>query len=185
MNSLQTKLGYDLHLSINISVMQLMQGNFLVQLEQAMTELTFSHKLLYLEITENLFIEDLDLVLPLLEKIHAMGIQISMDDFGTGYSSLSMLRMLPVDELKIDKSFIDNILIEEAAQNMIKSIIAIGKNYHMAVIAEGVESIEQADLLNDLGCDRFQGYLFAKPMSLGALRELLLQPTTNKPSLIS
>ena len=184
MNSLQNKLGYDLHLSINISVMQLMQDNFLVQLEQAMTELTFSHKLLYLEITENLFIEDLELVLPLLEKIHAMGIQISMDDFGTGYSSLSMLRKLPVDELKIDKSFIDNILLEDAAQNMIKSIIAIGKNYHMAVIAEGVESQEQADLLCELGCDRFQGYLFAKPMSLGALRELLLEPVSEKQSLI-
>jgi EAL domain-containing protein (putative c-di-GMP-specific phosphodiesterase class I) len=117
-----------------------------------------------IEITENLFIEDIDYILPLLHEIRKCGIQISMDDFGTGYSSLSMLRRLPIDELKIDKSFIDTIAEDESAQRMVQNIIAIGKNFNMHVLAEGVETKEQRELLSLFGCDRFQGYYFSKPL---------------------
>jgi len=117
-----------------------------------------------IEITENLFIEDIDYILPLLHDIKKEQIQISMDDFGTGFSSLSMLKKLPIDELKIDKSFIDTLVEDETTQKMVQNIIAIGKNFNMQVLAEGVETKEQRALLHTFGCDRFQGYYFAKPL---------------------
>ncbi len=164
MKQVQLESGREFHVSINVSVRQFMQANFMKLLLEAIEDSGLSKIFISLEITESLFIEDLDYILPLLQQIHDMGIQISMDDFGTGYSSLSMLRTLPVDELKIDKSFVDNILNDDAARKMIQNIIAIGKNYEMAVLAEGVETQEQANLLSDFGCDRFQGYLYARPM---------------------
>jgi EAL domain-containing protein (putative c-di-GMP-specific phosphodiesterase class I) len=124
-----------------------------------------------LEITESLFIEDIDYVLPLLHKIRQMGLGISMDDFGTGYSSLSMLRILPINELKIDKSFVDALLDDRTAQKMIQNVIAIGKNLELHILAEGVETREQEALLKSYGCDRFQGYLYAKPMEYQALKD--------------
>ncbi|MCD8477543.1 MAG: EAL domain-containing protein [Sulfurospirillum sp.] len=117
-----------------------------------------------LEVTENLFIEDLQYILPLLHKIRAMGIEISMDDFGTGYSSLSMLRQLPINELKIDKSFVDAIAYDITSAKMVQNIITIGKNLNMHVLAEGVETKEQKEILSTFGCDRFQGYYFSKPL---------------------
>lgn len=173
MREVQLDVGAEFHVSINISVRQFMQANFMTLLLDAIEVSGLSKVFISLEITESLFIEDLDYILPLLQQIHDMGIQISMDDFGTGYSSLSMLRALPVDELKIDKSFVDNILNDDAARKMIQNIIAIGKNYEMAVLAEGVETREQANLLSRFGCDRFQGYLYARPMKAEDLRVFL------------
>ncbi|MDD2384776.1 MAG: EAL domain-containing protein [Sulfurospirillaceae bacterium] len=109
-------------------------------------------------------------MLPLLEKIRLMGIKISMDDFGTGYSSLSMLRRLPIDELKIDKSFIDTIFEDPSAEKMVQTIMTIGHNLNLQILAEGVEYKEQKEILTSLGCNRFQGYYFAKPLS----KELLI-----------
>lgn len=93
-----------------------------------------------------------------------------MDDFGTGYSSLSILRKLPIDELKIDKSFVDTILNDVSAEKMIQNIIAIGKNLDMFILAEGVETKEQESALKRFGCDRFQGYLYTKPLAYKALK---------------
>jgi diguanylate cyclase (GGDEF)-like protein len=117
------------------------------------------------EITESLFIEELDYVLPILQNLHERGVLISMDDFGTGFSSLSMLKKLPLDEIKIDKSFVDDILTDNSAKMMVKNIIDIGKNLDLVVIAEGVESVEQKNLLDTLGCDRYQGYYYSRPIS--------------------
>ncbi|MCV5735580.1 EAL domain-containing protein, partial [Escherichia coli] len=118
-----------------------------------------------LEITENLFIEDLEKFSPTCERLHALGFKISLDDFGTGYSSLSMLRTLPIDEVKIDKSFVDNIEHDKKALNMVKNIIAIGKNFEMKVLAEGVETQHQRDQLEACGCDLIQGDFYSKPLS--------------------
>ncbi|NCB55779.1 MAG: EAL domain-containing protein, partial [Epsilonproteobacteria bacterium] len=123
-----------------------------------------------LEITESLFIEDIDYLLPLLKKIREMGLYISMDDFGTGYSSLNILRKLPVDELKIDKSFIDTLIEDVTAEKMVQNIITIGKNLELAILAEGVETKAQEEKLLHLGCDRFQGYFYAKPLTYDALQ---------------
>lgn len=151
--------------SINISVRQFMEEGFLEHFLQTIYDTHMDHVTVTIEITENLFIEDIEYIIPLLHEIRKVGIQVSMDDFGTGYSSLNMLRTLPIDELKIDKSFIDTIVEDESAQRMVQNIIAIGKNFNMHVVAEGVETKEQRALLLTFGCDRFQGYYFAKPLS--------------------
>lgn len=150
--------------SINISVRQFMEVGFLTHFLNAIESAELYQVSITIEITENLLIEDIQYILPLLEEIRGYGIQISMDDFGTGYSSLSMLRRLPIDELKIDKSFVDTIVEEIAAQKMVQNIIAIGKNLNMHILAEGVETKEQSALLKAFGCDRFQGYYFSKPL---------------------
>ena len=160
----QTVLGVVFQTSINISVRQFMEVGFLEHLLHEITESQMSNIAITIEVTENLLIEDIDYILPLLHDIKKADIQISMDDFGTGYSSLSMLKKLPIDELKIDKSFIDTIVEDETTQKMVHNIIAIGKNFNMQVVAEGVETKEQRALLHSFGCDRFQGYYFAKPL---------------------
>ncbi|WP_298439907.1 EAL domain-containing protein [uncultured Ferrimonas sp.] len=170
---LQQHLPQPLKLSINISVNQFMHEHFLAELEQAITDSGVNRADVVLEITENLFIEDVNALLPLLNQLHQRGIKISMDDFGTGFSSLSLLRQLPVDELKIDKSFVDDILEQDTARTMVKSIVDIGRNYQMTLLAEGVEQPEQMALLRQFGCQCFQGYLFSKPVSVAQLLPLL------------
>lgn len=105
------------------------------------------------------------------------GLKISLDDFGTGYSSLSMLKDLPIDELKIDKSFVDHIENDAKSFNMVKNIIAIGKNFGMAVLAEGVETELQANKLAECGCDLLQGYYYAKPLNVEQLQSYLDEQT--------
>jgi len=170
MKALQLSLGVTFQTSINISIKQFMEENFLEKLTRELESAKLMHVSLCLEITESLFIEDIDYILPLLQTIHDMGLHISMDDFGTGYSSLSILRKLPIDELKIDKSFVDAILNDITAEKMVQNIISIGKNLDLAIVAEGVETKEQDALLKTLGCDRFQGYLYAKPLTADALK---------------
>jgi len=162
---IQEQLELDFSLSINISAIQLMEDGFLETILQLVDDEKFDKTKLTLEITESLSIEDLDKVLPRLHSIRETGIEISLDDFGTGYSSLSVLKKLPINELKIDKSFIDEILYDENEKVLVQSIINIGKNFGMITLAEGVESFEQVQELKNHNCDIFQGYYFSKPLS--------------------
>jgi diguanylate cyclase (GGDEF)-like protein len=171
--SIKENLNLNFNLSINISVVQLMEADFLSNLLKAVEIENFTRTCLTLEITESLSIESLDDVLPLLDDIQEYGIQISLDDFGTGYSSLSILRDLPINELKIDKSFIDKILYDESEKALVQSIINIGKNFNMKTLAEGVESDEQIKVLKAAHCDIFQGYYYSKPLSKENLIEFL------------
>jgi len=175
MRSLQDQLGQSFSVAINISVRQLMQANFVSLLAQQVTAGGFQPQQIVLEITENLFIEDMNNVSKVVIDLRNRGFNISLDDFGTGYSSLSVLQKLPIDELKVDKSFVDYIDRDEKARKMIKNIIAIGKNYGMSVLAEGVESEHQMRMLQNFGCDYFQGYWFARPLSAEDLRRYVLQ----------
>lgn len=174
MKQLQAELGICFQVSINISVKQFMDTNFFKKLSYEIENKRLKNIALCLEITENLFIEDVDYIVPLLQKIRQMGLSISMDDFGTGYSSLSMLKQLPIDELKIDKSFIQTILSDITTQKMVQNIITIGKNFELHVLAEGVEEQAQEALLKTFGCDRFQGYLYAKPLAYNDLKAFFL-----------
>lgn len=170
---LQEETGISFQTSINISVKQFMENNFIEKLSQEIESSALKNISLCLEITENLFIEDIHYIIPILEEIRRMGLSISMDDFGTGFSSLSMLKELPIDELKIDKSFIQTILEDKTTRKMVQSIIAIGKNLELFVVAEGIETSEQEMLLKVFGCDRFQGYLYAKPLRYEELKLFL------------
>jgi len=162
-----------LELSVNISVLQIMQPGF----AQAVLEKLDYHQVapreLTLEITETLFMSGHTKILPVLHQLRTAGIRFSMDDFGTGYSSLSLLRTLPIDELKVDKSFIDHINADRQSRNMVESIVAIAHNHGMELVAEGVEHKTQADALIAMGCRRFQGFYFSRPMPIERVHELI------------
>ncbi|WP_182026793.1 bifunctional diguanylate cyclase/phosphodiesterase [Vibrio rotiferianus] len=182
--SLYTNVEQPIRISVNISVKQFLQRDFIEHLVSTLNAHNVSSHVITLEITENLFIEDLDKFSPICQQLHLMGFQISLDDFGTGYSSLSMLKALPIDELKIDKSFIDNIETDEKALNMAKNIIDIGKNFGMTVLAEGVETLKQQEKLTQCGCDLYQGYLFSKPIPIDELESYVMQNQKTKEATI-
>ncbi|MES9830467.1 MAG: EAL domain-containing protein [Candidatus Thiodiazotropha sp.] len=162
-----------LRVSINVSIRQLLRSDFRSYLKSKSTEYDVSPSNLVIEITESLFIEDLDQIDVLLSRLKNDGYTISLDDFGTGYSSLSVLRKLPIDEVKIDKSFVHDILTDSQDIALIKSIIGIGQSLNIPTLAEGVEELEQVVLLELYGCELFQGYFFAKPMDLRSLEHYL------------
>lgn len=162
-----------LELSVNISAMQFMQTGFGHLVLSELKRHGVHPHYLTLEITETVFMSGFDQVIPVLEQLRNAGVSLSMDDFGTGYSSLSLLRKLPIDELKIDKSFVDNIIEDESARNMVESIIAIGQNHRMRLVAEGVEEQTQFSALVAMGCGRFQGYLFSRPIPLAEVAALV------------
>lgn len=159
-----------LRLSINISVRQFLHEDFAARILHRFGEAGLNGVQLVLEITESLFMEDMSRIMDELEKLRMADVRISLDDFGTGFSSLSLLRSLPVDELKIDKSFIDNLERDDWARELVRSIIAIGRTHGMSLLAEGVESERQFEILREDGCDAFQGYYFGRPMPLDELK---------------
>ncbi len=161
------------HVALNISMHQFMYGAITRYLNQKASEYGIATKRIMLEITESLFVEDFQFLSSLLHDIRHDGYEISLDDFGTGYSSLSLIRELAIDELKIDKSFVEDILDNKDDRALIQSIIGIGKNLGIPVLAEGTESADQVALLTEYGCDRFQGAHFASPMPIKELEEYL------------
>ncbi|PKF63040.1 hypothetical protein CW745_06340 [Psychromonas sp. psych-6C06] len=165
-NNLQRQNNLNFKLAINVSVRQFIQIDFIEKLMDACKSFTSGQLDITIEITESLFIESIDSLLPLFYKMKGNHISLSLDDFGTGYSSLSLLRKIPIDELKIDKSFVDNIAFDKHDRAMVNSIISMGKNLGMQVLAEGVESKQQADILSQAGCDIYQGYYFSQPLTL-------------------
>ncbi|MFA0078207.1 EAL domain-containing protein [Vibrio artabrorum] len=170
-------------LSINISVRQFSHQSFSDHLLATLEKYQLSPSCLTLEITESLFIEDVTVVKPIFEALKANDIKISLDDFGTGYSSLSMLKALPIDELKIDKSFIENIAVDQQSLTMVQNIIAIGKNFGMVVLAEGVESNEHFSILKACDCDLMQGYYFSRPIPYDELCHYLATTQVKKTEL--
>lgn len=160
-----------LQLSLNISPKQLMAANFAVNILNTITQSGFSPDLVMLEITENVLISDLTKVTPVLNQIRDYGIQLSLDDFGTGYSSLSYLGNLPINEIKVDRSFINKLLVNKQSESLVKTIIAIGQFYDLAIVAEGVETKEQYERLALYNCDLIQGYYFDRPLPLTKLIE--------------
>lgn len=158
------KLGWQLpKLSVNVSVKQLERGNLPQQLLQLQRKYDLPDKMLTLEITESVIMQK-DYALTLLEEISECGVELAIDDFGTGYSSLSYLKQLPVDTLKVDKSFVQEIDIDRNGEAIVRAIIALAKTMGMSVVAEGVETQVQAQFLAALECDVGQGYLWGKPI---------------------
>ncbi len=153
-----------LMLSVNISVLHLLNKGFLDEIQQMLKETKFPPNNLEIEITESVFISSMSKAIDTLNELKKIGVCIALDDFGTGYSSLSYLSKLPIDILKIDKSFIDELLVSESGRNYVAAIISIGHIMNFSVISEGVESQKQLDILDSLGSDYMQGYLWGKPM---------------------
>lgn len=160
-------------LSINVSARQFAQLNFSEALFECLSCYKSSYLGVTVEITESLFIENVERLAPIFERMKQEGLTISLDDFGTGYSSLSMIRNMPIDELKIDKSFVNHIASDKGDRAMVESIVTMGKNMGMNVLAEGIENPEQAKILQQAGCDFYQGYYFSKPLSLQELNDFI------------
>jgi EAL domain-containing protein (putative c-di-GMP-specific phosphodiesterase class I) len=154
----------DFCISVNTSYKQLKQVNFIDLVINTLHKYSLDPKYLILEITEDEAMEDPDLIINILTKLKSYGIIISLDDFGTGYSSLSYINKLPVDIIKIDRSLIMN--LEEDSKNIfiIKLIIMMAHSLNIDVLAEGIETDAQFNILSNLKCDYIQGYLIGKPM---------------------
>jgi EAL domain-containing protein (putative c-di-GMP-specific phosphodiesterase class I) len=148
-------------------------------IKQLLREFELSGADLQLEITENLMLEDSSVVMEMLSELRAIGVQLSVDDFGTGYSSLSYLRRFPVDILKIDRSFIQDLNLDSGDDALVKAIIAMGQSLGLKVIAEGVETKEQLQFLQAHECDMIQGYYFSKPVNAEEIERLLAKPLPN------
>ncbi|TCT16126.1 PAS domain S-box-containing protein/diguanylate cyclase (GGDEF)-like protein [Natranaerovirga pectinivora] len=151
-------------ISVNISILQLLQDDFVDMLGDVLEEVNLKPSLLEIEITETMLIKSFDTIVVKLEQIKEKGIHIALDDFGKGYSSLSYLRQLPITTLKIDKSFIDNIEIMDDVDNLTESIIYLAKKMGLNTVAEGVETEKQLEYLKRNQCHKIQGYLFSKPL---------------------
>ena len=160
-------------LSINISAKQFNQTNFAVVVKDAVRRHDINPNLLMLELTESMLLQDIDDIIASMNSLKAIGIKISLDDFGTGYSSLQYLKRLPLDQLKIDKSFIQDISSDSRDQAVVITIIAMAHSMELEVIAEGVETKEQKEVLIKKGCNNFQGYFFGKPEPLAAFEAML------------
>lgn len=175
-----------LMLSVNISVLHLLNKGFLDEIQQMLKETKFPPNNLEIEITESVFISSMSKAIDTLNELKKIGVCIALDDFGTGYSSLSYLSKLPIDILKIDKSFIDELLVSESGRNYVAAIISIGHIMNFSVISEGVESQKQLDILDSLGSDYMQGYLWGKPMlPKDAVKLLGISDELIKPNLLA
>ena len=165
------EFGFDGVMSVNISSLQIKHSDFVLGVQSILSQTGILPDNLELEITESILIESFDLTVEKLIELRMLGIRVSLDDFGTGYSSLSYLKNLPVDTLKIDKSFIDEIMLDSNSKEIIGSIIHLVQNLNMETIAEGVEIQEQYDFLSSVGCDCYQGYYMSKPIPENEIEE--------------
>ena len=168
-----TEANLDIRLAINISGRQVTDLVLLHQIQSSLKRRAIDPRHLSIELTESVFIDSLDTVSVLLNELRAMGITISIDDFGTGFSSLVYLKKLPIDELKIDRSFVSDLEANTDDQAIIQAILGLAKNLNISIIAEGVETQDQQRFLVDNACSYAQGYYFDKPMSIGDFVEKL------------
>jgi diguanylate cyclase (GGDEF)-like protein/PAS domain S-box-containing protein len=158
------------YVGINVSGMQLRAGDtFQEVLADAMRRHGIGNEELVLEITERHLVQDVKGGLPLLESLTSNGIQVSIDDFGTGYSNLESLKNLTVNQIKIDRAFVRNLMTESGDRAIVRSIIALGRSLGLQVVAEGVETAEQMQMLREFGCDLLQGFLYARPLGVDAV----------------
>ncbi len=168
----------NLQLAVNVSARQFRQEYFVQEVKDIIEKTGVNPKLLKLELTESIIIENIHDAIEKMQALQAIGIDFSMDDFGTGYSSLAYLKKLPITQVKIDKSFVNDITIDASDAAIVKTIIVMSSTLGLNVIAEGVETQEQLNLLEEYGCKRFQGYLFSRPVVLKELETLLKFPNS-------
>lgn len=165
--------GFDINVSVNLSSKQLDQKNLIESVQQALDSSGLPPRFLWLEVTESGMSIDPARAISLLNNIKKLGVNVSMDDFGTGYSSLSQLKKLPIDELKIDRSFVINLPNDIEDMTIANAIVSMAQALHLRVTAEGVEEIEQLEFLQGLGCEEIQGFYYSPPLSPDNFREYI------------
>ncbi len=164
-------------MAVNISAQQLVRADFVEQVSRALAESGLAPDRLTLEITESVVLQDLEDVIPRLSQLRSRGVRVAVDDFGTGYSSLAYLTELPIDVLKVDKSFIDRVASDAQGASVTEAIIAMSHTMNLSTVAEGVEVAEQAAWLRQVRCPIGQGYYWSRPVDEEGVHELLARPT--------
>ena len=149
--------------SVNVSAHQFRSSGFVDRIARTLVATGLDPRCLELEITESVLLHAVDQTETVLRELKMIGVSIALDDFGTGYSSLSYLSRLPVDRIKIDRSFIQNLETNARDRSIVRAVINLGSDLGLYVVAEGVETIEQRKILTALGCPELQGYLFGRP----------------------
>jgi len=167
------KAGFILPVSVNIAAAQFTDPGLMGLIEQLLMECALAPQLLELEVTETALIQDPQRTAETLEKFRALGIRVAIDDFGTGYSSLSYLKRFKIDVLKIDMSFVKDMLQDKSDYEIVKTIISLGQSMNIELIAEGIETAEHSSCLLELGCPNGQGYYFSKPLPAGQFLQYL------------
>jgi EAL domain-containing protein (putative c-di-GMP-specific phosphodiesterase class I) len=162
-----------LNIAVNLTARQFSDEHLLRDVAAILESTHMEARLLELEIHESLLIHDIEKTLQILTGLKALGVRIAIDDFGAGYSSLSTLQRFPLDTIKIDRSFIRDVATPGKDANLTDAIISMGKSLSLTVVAQGVETREQADFLREHACDEFQGFYFNKPVSAEQFTELL------------
>jgi polar amino acid transport system substrate-binding protein len=162
------------YMAVNLSARQFQQKNLLKVIEDVLAETKLDTEWLELEITESICMDNLNSTIYLLNKFNNMGVTVALDDFGTGYSSLNYLKKLPIQSLKIDKSFVDNITSDNKELAIANAITTLAHTMDLSIVAEGVETEEQLSVLKDLNCDKAQGYLFSRPLPAEEIERLLI-----------
>lgn len=161
------------YLSVNVSPNQFWHANFESHLKENIVSKKINPKHLLIEITENIFVGDIEVAIKKINEIKKLGVKIALDDFGSGYSSLSYLMKLPIDIVKLDRAFVQNVHLDEVKATIIKSVCEIAKKLKLKVIAEGLETTEELQVLVRYDCDAYQGYYFFRPSNLPNLKKIL------------
>ena len=162
-----------LRVAVNLSAFQFRHGNLLQTIRDALTAADLDPRYLEVEITESALMSDPEESVTILEHLSRMGVVVSVDDFGTGYSSMSYLRRFPIDKLKIDRSFISELISRADDASIVQAIVSLAHSLNLKVVAEGVETAEQLDFLRKLGCDQYQGYCFSPAVPAASFAALL------------
>ncbi|MET0066804.1 MAG: EAL domain-containing protein [Candidatus Thiodiazotropha sp.] len=162
-------------MAINLSVRQIMQTDLILRFEEIIAESGCPPDMLQLEVTEGIFMGQMKHSVPVLDVFKKLGVSIAIDDFGTGYSSLSYLKQLPIDKLKIDRSFIRDMPHDSDAVAITQAIVSLGKNLGLRITAEGIETMAQQSLLQKMGCQEGQGYLYSPPVPADVFEQMLLE----------
>jgi EAL domain-containing protein (putative c-di-GMP-specific phosphodiesterase class I) len=158
---------------LTVSARQFHEADFVGQVRQVVQRYRINPARLKLEPTESILLENIGDAVATMNALKDIGIQFALDDFGTGFSSLQYLKILPLNQLKIDQSFVRDLVAGENDQAIVCTIIAMAQSLHLDMIAEGVETEEQLQILQSIGCDHFQGYFFGKPMPIEQFEQTL------------
>lgn len=162
-----------LRMSVNLSPNQFRSQTLPLRVAQILNETKLDPRLLELELTENILMHDIDQVIVQLQQLSDLGVAISIDDFGTGFSSLSYVKRLPVDRLKIDQSFIRDVVSDTSDRAIVAAIVNLAHSLRMEVVAEGVETVEQLEYVRGAGCDAVQGYYCGRPMAAAQFEDFI------------
>ncbi|GAB2951259.1 cyclic di-GMP phosphodiesterase [Hafnia psychrotolerans] len=173
--------GMNLRIAVNLSARQLGNISLVTDFIETMQKCGMKNCLLDFELTESYLVEDEKAAVDMINQLHKLGAEVHLDDFGTGYSSLSQLARIPLDSIKLDQSFVHGINHNTISQALVRAIVAVARTLQLTVTAEGVETLEEASLLDEIGVDSKQGFLFAKPMPADELEHWLVQRALTSP----